>query len=195
MACTHVRRSRQGVLYFRFVIPVDVRHVFGRAEFNLSLHERSKRAAELTVIKLTLAVKAAVANARECLPMTDTTPENRPFFSMLLEQQRNNFLREQNESDARADQLEQQVEAGKREREKLQGKLIDAMSRPLVAATPTGPGLDVAIAAFVKERTSKHAWSGKTHGMWATRLRYLTQWFGSGPVASITRDNLNRPVF
>ena len=53
-----LRRSRHGTLYFRFVIPHDLRALVGQSELSISLGTASKRAAELVVLKLRLAAKS-----------------------------------------------------------------------------------------------------------------------------------------
>ena len=51
---THLRRSRHGTLFFRYVIPVDVRSEIGRSELSLSLGTSSKREAQLAAMELAI---------------------------------------------------------------------------------------------------------------------------------------------
>jgi hypothetical protein len=68
---THLRRSRHGTLYFRLVVPSDLRGSVGKSEFSISLGTASKRSAELAALELQLAAKRFIECAREAIRMND----------------------------------------------------------------------------------------------------------------------------
>jgi hypothetical protein len=87
---THIRGSRHGTLYFRYVIPPDVRTCGGKSEISVSLGTASKREAALACLELELAAKRIVAAARESALMN---PEDRSeLHAQLVELRRETDL-------------------------------------------------------------------------------------------------------
>jgi hypothetical protein len=183
---SHLRRSRHGTLYFRFVIPADLRCVVERSELSISLGTASKRDAELVALSLQLAAKRLVETARDAIRMSEPGKPNRAaFHAMVQEHKLKAVLNELHEADSI-------IAAKSAEVDKLTAKLIARLDVPLtVAAAPVSdPTLSAAIEAFKAERTATGAWRDKTADMWNSRLRLLLEWFGDVPVSGLSRESM-----
>ena len=84
---THLRRSRHGTLYFRYVIPPDVRASVGQSEVSVSLGTASKREAEVACLELQLAAKRIVAAAREETASGEDCPNDADYRDNLSSHQ------------------------------------------------------------------------------------------------------------
>jgi len=183
---THLRRSRHGTLYFRFVVPADLRGRAGKTELSISLGTSSRRSAELAALELRLAAKRFVEDAREAAQMTDSRKPNPGAFHAMVEaQRRKGLLRELDEADRDIAEKQEQID-------RLTRKLIATIGAPQpAAATSAGPTLSAAVKAFQAERAATGKWTPKTEEMLGTRLRLLLEWFGGDvPVSSLTREGL-----
>lgn len=154
---SHLRRSRHGVLHFRFVVPPDERARAGKGELSISLGTSSRRSAELAALELRLTAKRFVEDAREAARMNDSRkPDPGAFRAMVEAQRRKGLLSELDEADrVNADQREQI--------DRLTRKLIATIGTPQPGrATSAGPALSAAVTAFQAERAATGKWAAKT---------------------------------
>lgn len=187
-----LRRSRHGILYFRFVIPHDLRALVGKSELSISLGTASKRAAELVALEMQLAAKSFVATVRKPAHMISKEElERLNTLRHLIFERRIKVIRDElSESDALLIESNKLSAAKTLEVEKLSAKLILAHETPRPPALITAPTLLMAVDAFKTERHKTGAWSEKTASMWNARLRLLLEWFGDTPVADISREGM-----
>ena len=183
---THLRRSRHGTLYFRYVVPSDVRAALGTAEVSISLGTSSKRGAELAALELQLLAKRVVDHARDAIRMSEPVKSSLAGIHGLIRERRFKVLQDEiHEADHANAEKDAQIEA-------LTAKLISKFdaARSDTTVLSDHPTLATAIAAFKTERKATGAWTEKTADMWDTRLRLLLDWFGDMPVSELTREGM-----
>ena len=174
----HLKRSRHGVLYFRFVLPEDLRRSLGKTEICLSLGKVSKREAEVTALELTLTAKSFVAAARTSHEMS--SDESKHALGQLIAERRLAALK------AEFSSLQEVQTETFNEKQRLQAKLAD------LAGTARSPAsserLSTAITLFKTERRATGSWTPKTSAMWDSRLRLLLEWLGDVSPSALTRS-------
>lgn len=184
---THLRRSRHGTLYFRYVIPLDVRAALGGSELSVSLGTSSKRGAELAALELELTAKRFVDAAREAIRMNKPIkPDLAALQAVIRAQQRRALLGE-------IDELEQIKADQANHIEVLTSKLISRIELPPTPTLPfkaANPSLAEAVGAFQAERQATENWTPKTATMWDSRLRLLLDWFDEMPVSDLSREEM-----
>lgn len=183
---THLRRSRHGTLYFRYVIPADVRPHIGRSELSLSLGTSSKRDAQLAALELEVIAKRFVAAARDGIRMNDA--EALKLIALhhnVTTRQLSVMQREMSESDAA-------LATKSAEANQLKAKLIALLGVPRTDGVAiSSPTLSAAVAAYKTEGRSTEKWTPKTADAIDGRLRLLLDWFGDVPVPSLSREGMN----
>ena len=158
---THLRRSRHGTLYFRYVVPVDVRAELGMSELSISLGTSSKRGAELTALELQLVAKRCVGHAREAIRMNEPVKGNLTALHTLIRQRKFKVLQDDfHESESALADKTAQVEA-------LTAKLISKLDLPRAeAGMIVCPTLSASVDGFKAERSATGAWTDKTAERW-----------------------------
>lgn len=174
---THLRRSRHGTLYFRNVIPSDVRGSAGKSELSISLGTASKRGAELAALELELVAKRFVEGAREAIRTNEPVKSNlAALHAVMRVRQYEHVVGELNEADLVIADQRTQIET-------LTAKLISRLdvprAEPVSVADPT---LVAAVQAFKAERQATGKWAVKTAEMQGSRLRLLLGHMRSGGV-------------
>jgi len=182
---THLRRSRHGTLYFRYVIPADVRSCIGRSELSVSLGASSRRDAQMAALELELIAKRLVAATRAGVRMNEADALKLiALHHNVTARQLSVLQREVGESDATLATKSAEVD-------QLKAKLIAMLDVPRAAVIElASPTLSHAIATFKGERSATGAWTDKTAGMWDSRLRLLLEWFGDVPVSDLSREGM-----
>lgn len=182
---THLRRSRHGTLYFRYVIPSDVRASTGKSELSISLGTASKRGAELAALELELVAKRFVETAREAIRMNEPIKSNLAALNALIRVRRyEHVLGELSDADRVIDDQKTQIET-------LTAKLISGIGGPRQqTAVVADPTLEAAVQAFKAERQATGKWTVKTAEMWDSRLRLLLDWFGNVPASELSREGM-----
>lgn len=189
---THLRRSRHGTLYFRYVIPVDVRSDAGTAEVSISLGTSSRRGAELAALELLLVAKRLVAAARDGVRMNEAEALKLIAVNHIVNARRVSVLqREVGESDAALGESNAALAIKSAETDRLQTKLIAALEAPRTNSVVTSSStLSAAVEAFKGEHLASKKWTAKTTDMWNSRLRLLLEWFDDVPVSRLSREGM-----
>ena len=151
---THLRRSRHGTLYFRYVIPADVRSDLQRSELSVSLGTGSKCGAELAALEPRLVAKRFIDAARETKRMSEPGDAKRLALRALIHERKFKAqLGEPNEADESKASMAAHVET-------LTAKLVSMVGTASVSSV--GPTLSAAVAAYKTEGRSTEKWTPKT---------------------------------
>lgn len=180
----HLRRSRHGILYFRFVIPLDVRPKIGRSELSVSLGTASKRQATAAALELAVAANRLVAEGRTgALVNEKEALKLIALHHVVTGRQKTVLQRELAEADAA-------LAAKSAAYNLLQTRHIEVLSSPQQIVPAPGPTLSQAVEAFKAERKVTGSWTAKTAAMWESRLRLLAEWFGDAPLPDLSRAGM-----
>ncbi|MBC7619431.1 MAG: site-specific integrase, partial [Candidatus Saccharibacteria bacterium] len=187
-----LRRKPGGIWYWRWVVPADVRQVFGAQEVQRSLETASKRDA----VRQSLAFRLAVAGFLEAARAGRAVDKDKMLAGLAAAKKKLSADDAAAEVEAeifgahsaRVAALEQLVQA--RHEHKLQVAAVVGTTIEALTDKP-GPLLTVAIDAYLNERRTARAWTPKTLERWQVTFRLLLDGVGDQPITQVTRESLN----